>query len=156
LKLLKIRKKVTCYSLKRNGVTFRRLRGDSDATIQHTARWTSTKQLKTYDMSEQEETFKIELVKRGLIKADEQHKKYETTFKRCMFCDFRNGIADDICNNCKRPLDRKKILDEQKNREDQIKNMQKEMEDYKKEMMSYLMAEAKKQISKEIEAKINS
>src|SRR3989344_4381803 len=64
---LEIKKRITAYSLKRNGVTFRRLRGDSDVEIQHAARWTSTKQLKTYDMSNQEDAFKMELVKRGII-----------------------------------------------------------------------------------------
>ena len=55
---LQIDKPITCYSLKRNGVTMRRLRGESDVEIQHAARWTSTKQLKTYDLSSQDEAFK--------------------------------------------------------------------------------------------------
>ena len=46
-KNLGLNKRITCYSLKRNGVTFRRLAGQSDMEIQHAARWTSTKQLKT-------------------------------------------------------------------------------------------------------------
>ncbi|MBT4577190.1 tyrosine-type recombinase/integrase, partial [Candidatus Woesearchaeota archaeon] len=50
-KKLNIEKKITPYSLKRNGVTFSRLKGDSDVDIQHRAGWTSTKQLQTYDMS---------------------------------------------------------------------------------------------------------
>ena len=52
---LKIRKPITCYSFKRNGITFARLRGLSDVEIQHKARWTSTNQLKTYDLSTQED-----------------------------------------------------------------------------------------------------
>jgi predicted transport protein len=66
LRNLEINKSVTCYSLKRNGVTFRRLRGDSDTEIQHVARWTTTKQLHTYDLSVQEDTLKIELARKGL------------------------------------------------------------------------------------------
>lgn len=126
LKLLKINKRVTCYSFKRNGVTFRRLRGDSDATIQHTARWTSTKQLKTYDYSQHEDTFKIELVKRGLIK-DKDYKQFETTTKKCIYCEHINGIADDACVNCKRPLDRKKIIAEVESKENEIKDLKKQM-----------------------------
>ena len=38
-KNLGIDKRITCYSLKRNGVTFRRLRGESDVEIQHAAGW---------------------------------------------------------------------------------------------------------------------
>ena len=33
--VLSIKKKITCYSLKRNGVTFRKARGESDVEIQH-------------------------------------------------------------------------------------------------------------------------
>jgi hypothetical protein len=126
--LLKINKRVTCYSFKRNGVTFRRLRGDSDATIQHTARWTSTKKLKTYDYSNQDETFKIELAKRGLLK-DKKFKEYQVTTKRCLYCEHINGIADDVCVNCKRPLDREKIIAEAESKEKELKDLKKQMEE---------------------------
>ena len=110
LKLLGIEKKITCYSLKRNGVTYRRLRGDSDVQIQHAARWTSTKQLRTYDLSNADDTFKQELAKRGLIK-DDRYSSFQTT-KKCSFCDTLNGITDELCVKCKRPLDRTRILKE--------------------------------------------
>ena len=74
LKVLGIKKPITLYSLKRNGVTHCRLRGDSDVDIQHRARWSSTKQLKTYDLSHQDDSFKLELIKRGIIEPDEKNK----------------------------------------------------------------------------------
>ncbi len=101
-------KNVTCYSLKRNGVTFRRQRGDSDVQIQHAARWTSTKQLQIYDMTTQEDALQIELSKRGLSK-DFDKKPITSATKQCTFCSYSNGFTADFCTNCKRPLDRKKI-----------------------------------------------
>ena len=110
---LRIPKNLTAYSLKRNGVTFRRLRGDSDVEIQHAARWTSTKQLKTYDMSNQEDTFKMELVKRGIIDTeDPKYNHIKPAIRICMFCNKRNSLSCEVCENCQRPLDRNKIREE--------------------------------------------
>lgn len=114
---LGINKPVTCYSLKRNGVTFMRLQGKTDVEIQHTARWTSTKQLKIYDMSEQRDTIKLELVKRGLIKPDEQTKEYEPKTKPCLFCKALNKVTDVACVKCNRPLDRERIAELEYNKE---------------------------------------
>jgi integrase len=111
---LGINKPITLYSLKRNGVTYCRLRGDSDVDIQHRARWSSTKQLKTYDLSHQDDSFKLELIKRGVIEADEQHKELAPRTKQCVFCHIENGIAESVCSACKRPLDRKAIEEEEK------------------------------------------
>lgn len=133
LKLVGINKKVTCYSLKRSGVSFRRIRGDSDATIQHAARWTSSKQLKTYDYSQHDETFKIELAKRGLIK-DDKYSQFKSTAKKCLFCDAINGLSDDICKGCKRPLNREVIAKEMQNKEQQLKNIQTQMDSMQKMM----------------------
>lgn len=108
LKLLGIDKPITAYSLKRNGVTFRRLRGDSDLAIQHAARWTSTKQLKTYDMSETEDAFRMELARRGYLD-DPSLPSQKVSEKRCGFCNTLNAVGEDICATCKRPLDRRKI-----------------------------------------------
>lgn len=108
-KKLGIEKPITLYSLKRNGVTMMRLAGKSDVDIQHTARWTTTKQLHTYDLSTQEEAFKIELIKRGKIKADKKYKEFIPKIKLCVYCDTENGLAEAICSNCKRPLDRENI-----------------------------------------------
>ena len=107
-KRLGIKKPITNYSLKRSGVTLRRQRGDSDTTIQHIAGWTSTKQLKTYDLTAQDDIFNIELAKRGIIK-DPQYKKYAPKTKKCPFCETDNGFAQEMCSTCKRPLDREKI-----------------------------------------------
>lgn len=104
---LGIDKRVTGYSLKRNGVTFRRLRGESDLEIMHAARWTSTQQLKIYDLSEQDDAFKIALAKRGLIKDDTL--KHNFTNKECWFCHKSQAFCNEICESCKRPLDRTKL-----------------------------------------------
>ncbi|MFH0978641.1 MAG: site-specific integrase [Candidatus Woesearchaeota archaeon] len=127
-KQLGIKKPITLYSLKRNGVTIMRLRGASDLDIQHTARWTSTKQLKTYDLSTQEESFKIDLIKRGIIKADANHKEFEPTTKPCVFCGALNGLAESICDKCKRPLDHQVIEAEIKAKEEESKLQQQKID----------------------------
>jgi len=129
---LGIKKSVTGYSLKRNGVTFRRLRGDSDVEIQHAARWTSTKQLKIYDMSQQEDAFKMELVKRGIINTDSQnygHLKPKT--KTCMFCKKQNALTNETCENCHRVLDRDKIREQEKEKEVALLELKNEVETLK-------------------------
>ena len=108
---LGINKPVTCYSIKRNGVTFRRLRGDSDVEIQHAARWTSTEQLKTYDMSRQEDAFRLELIKRGILPAEKGMEHLQPKTKPCSFCHAPNKFIDITCSNCNRPLDRQKIAE---------------------------------------------
>lgn len=119
-KKLELNKPISCYSLKRNGVTFKRLAGVSDIDIQHTARWTSTKQLKTYDMSNQEDSFKAELVRKGLIAADSTMKHLQPKTRTCLFCGTISGITDSICSNaaCSRPLDRERIMQQIKQVED--------------------------------------
>lgn len=107
LRHLKIARPITCYSLKRNGVTMRRLRGESDAEIQHAARWTSSKQLKTYDKSNQEDALKIQLAKRGIIK-DDKFRQYQPERKVCL-CGKEHAFSDKFCDSCKRPLDREGI-----------------------------------------------
>ena len=106
---LGIKKPITLYSLKRNGVTHCRLRGDSDVDIQHRARWTSTKQLKTYDLSHHEDTFKLELVKRGMLEPGQGQEALTPRVKTCAFCKSENGVAETVCRTCKRPLDRKAV-----------------------------------------------
>jgi len=98
-KRLDIDKPITCYSLKRFGVTFRRLNGNSDVEIQRIAGWTSPKQLKTYDLSNQDDVFKIELAKRGLIK-DNGLSKYAPVSKNCEYCGDRVGFAESTCPKC--------------------------------------------------------
>ncbi len=111
-KVLEIDKRITCYSLKRNGITHRRLRGDSDIEIQHVARWTSTKQLQIYDMSTQEDVLKMALKKRGLF--EEKNEELNMKIKICHFCGQDNGYTEEICLVCKRPLDREKLREQAK------------------------------------------
>lgn len=109
---LQISKPVRCYSFKRNGITFARLRGDSDVEIQRRARWTSTKQLKTYDLSNQGDALKIALSKRGLTN-DNGYKKFFPVTKTCMFCGFdKIGLTEDTCPKCLHVVDREKIKQE--------------------------------------------
>jgi hypothetical protein len=119
-KALGISKPVTCYSLKRNGVTMRRLRGESDMEIQHAARWTSTKQLKTYDMSNQEEAFRRELEKRGLVPAADSA---QAQAKRCDFCGHDAGFGEALCQQCKRPLDKNVIRQDIKEKDQRIEEL---------------------------------
>ncbi|MBI4454761.1 MAG: tyrosine-type recombinase/integrase [Acidobacteria bacterium] len=121
---LGINKPITCYSLKRNGVTIRRLRGETDMEIQHAARWTSTKQLKTYDMSNQEDAFRRELEKRGLIPSSTSEMP---TTKRCAFCNKLAGFGETLCQQCKRQLDRKVILEEQRAKDTEIQQLKQEL-----------------------------
>lgn len=128
-KNLGLKKNITCYSLKRNGVTFRRLRGDTDMEIQHAARWTSTKQLQTYDMSTQDEAFKIRLIKRGLISADKpQYQKYEPKNKDCGFCETKNPFNAKTCSSCKRPLHRKGLIEDDKQKDKEIDTLKTEVQ----------------------------
>ncbi len=107
-KELGINKPITGYSLKRSGVTIKRLMGYSDVEIQKTARWTSTAQLKIYDLSTQDDVFKQQLIKRGLLK-DDSVSKDTLQVKICDFCNTRNGFTSQMCSTCKRPLDKELI-----------------------------------------------
>lgn len=126
-RMLGIVKPITLYSFKRNGVTVSRLRGDSDVDIQHRARWTSTRQLKTYDMSTQDDSFKIELIKRGIIKPDKKYADVKPLSRKCMFCNSDNGIAEKVCANCRRPLDREVIEKEEKRKDEETRLLKEEM-----------------------------
>ena len=140
---LNIDKPITCYSLKRNGVTIRRLRGESDLEIQHAARWTSTDQLKTYDLSNQDEAFKIALEKKGIIKPDSQTAKTLKT-KTCPFCNEKAGFGEIICNKCQHPLDRDLILSEKQKDEEierlkqSVTNINSQFETIKQQIMQEL------------------
>jgi len=140
-KKLGINKPVTMYSLKRNGVSFKRLAGYSDAEIQHIARWTSTKQLKTYDLTDADDTFKIALMKKGLIKSDEKHKSLMPDLKKCGFCGKQNAFTNVACENCKRPLDRKKIYEEVKRKDSEIGELKSQLEELKEMVMQMAKGE---------------
>ncbi|OPY88331.1 MAG: Phage integrase family protein [Smithella sp. PtaU1.Bin162] len=137
---LGINKPITCYSLKRNGVTMRRLRGESDMAIQHAARWTSTKQLKTYDMSNQDEAFKIALQRRGLLKNTENIK---TNFevRKCPYCNELIGFSETVCPKCKHIVSRDAIIKDIK-KDEEILNLRKQLNDMqgiKEQIMQEMM-----------------
>tara|TARA_B100000614_G_scaffold254552_1_gene270051 strand:- start:2282 stop:3589 length:1308 start_codon:yes stop_codon:yes gene_type:complete len=139
---LGINKPITCYSLKRSGVTLRKLRGESDVEIQHAARWTSTKQLKTYDLTDQDDAFNLSLQKRGLIPAQKQTEMPES--KKCPFCGEMSGFAETICSKCKHPFERGMVLDEVAKDEEvrtlkaTVKNFTSQFETFKQEIMEDL------------------
>lgn len=126
--LFGINKPITFYSLKRSGITIRRLRGDSDVTIQHTAGWTSTKQLKIYDQSQHDDSFRLALVKRGKINPEKELKDLKPLNKKCIFCGVDNGIGESICRNCRRPLDREVIERDIKEKESELKEIRQKLE----------------------------
>ncbi len=135
-KKIGINKPITLYSLKRNGVTLMRLRGKSDLDIQHTARWTSTKQLRTYDLSNQEDSFRIELIKRGIVKAKGKFKEFEPTTKTCVICGAINGVGESNCNKCQRPLDREVIEKQTVDRESEIGELKNQMDHMNEVLMA--------------------
>jgi integrase len=153
-KHLGISKKITTYSFKRNGVTIRRLRGESDLEIQHIARWRSNKMLNKYDKTDQEDAMKISLVKRGLLK-DDSFKNYYPKTKNCVFCGTMNGFTDEVCNNCKRPLNRERIEQEFKTEQDQkvmlsetIKKMQEDQLQMQETLKKIIIENTKQRIAK--------
>ena len=140
---LNINKPITCYSLKRNGVTLRRLRGDSDVEIQHAARWTSTKQLKTYDLSSQDEAFKIALQKRGLLENDKAiQTKFET--KKCPYCNELIGFSETVCPKCKHIVSRNEIIKDVR-KDETIATLTREL-DVTKNMTEQVMQEMMEKI----------
>jgi len=131
LKELGINKPVTNYSFKRNGVTTRYLSGESAQSIQKIAGWTSTEQLRTYDLSDQEDFFKEELIKKGVLKITDKDRKRFVTYKVCSFCNSINPRTNEMCTHCKRPLDRDRILKEETNKEKELQDL--------KEQVAYIM-----------------
>jgi len=110
---LGIEKRITAYSLKRNGVTFRRLRGDSDVEIQHVAGWTSTKQLQIYDLSSAEDTFKGQLVRRGLVAGGMTNGPVGGSETKLCVCGERVGFAERLCPRCKRVVGSEQVRRDQ-------------------------------------------
>jgi len=136
-KILKIPKHITCYSLKRNGVTFRRLRGDTDMEIQHAARWTSAKQLKTYDMSTQNDALQLQLIKKGLIPPDKikaQHKHAMPRNIDCPSCGKVNPFNALKCNNCECVLHNRDIMKAEKAQKKKFNDMQEQIANMKEQL----------------------
>jgi len=129
---LGINKPITPYSFKRNGITFRRLRGDSDMEIQHAARWTSTKQLKTYDMSTQHDALQAQLIKRGLIELDDgTFKNSMPENKKCPYCSTVNPFTALTCSTCTRILDKSKIKVSDENTKKEMDTLRGEINELK-------------------------
>ena len=114
-----IDKPVTSYSLKRNGVTLRVLRGESPIDIQKVAGWTSPQQLRTYDQSDELDAYRRELVRRGLIDASDADRELAIS-KQCVYCGTTNGYGDTACRTCRRPLDRKKLAEREEEQLEQL------------------------------------
>lgn len=129
-KKLMINKPITCYSLKRFGVTYRRLQGESDVEIQHIAGWTSIKQLKAYDQSDRMDVFKRQLIKRGLLK-DNSLKVNTPKTKVCQYCSELIGFAESICPKCKHIIDRS-LIRERINKDREIIEFIRGIEEFKK------------------------
>ncbi|MBS3162420.1 site-specific integrase [Candidatus Woesearchaeota archaeon] len=107
---LNIDKKVTCYSLKRMGITIDRMNGVPDKIIIAKAGWANGKQLATYDLGTRNEALRRSLIQKGLVQPkDENEKKFLPQQKVCSFCHQVNGYTEELCNGCHRPLDREKI-----------------------------------------------
>ena len=105
---LKLGKTITLYSLKRFGVTSKRLQGYTDNEIIKTAGWTSGKQLATYDLSTQQEVIDSLLAKKGIRKDDENYNILQK--KSCIYCGKGDiDFNEDDCPNCRRSLDIGKI-----------------------------------------------
>ena len=107
LKLLGIKKPITCYSLKRNGVTLRLQRGESYEEIRHVAGMRSIQHLKHYDLTTPTDILNRQLADRGLAKATTP--AASRISKTCLLCHHTNDLTTEVCTNCKRPLDREKI-----------------------------------------------
>lgn len=129
---------ITAYSLKRNGVTFARLRGESDVEIQHKAGWTSTKQINTYDQSNAEDVLKTQLAKRGLIK-DSAYERFTPEQKTCL-CGENIGFSERVCPKCKRLIHQEDIKKQMKADDLTIKVLEK-IKEQNKELILKAMEE---------------
>lgn len=127
-KKIGLNKPITCYSFKRNGVTHLRLRGEADKDIQSRARWKTTEQLHTYDISDQKIAFRAELVRKGIIKPESEAEKIDApTTKPCAFCNTINPLNNKICSSCKRLLWREDIENEEKKKQERIERLEQQL-----------------------------
>lgn len=127
---------MTCYDIKRAGITHQKLRGDSSEVIAHRA-GISVERIKTYDYSKHEQSFKLHMIKTGRMKPEdvpEELKPFLPKNKRCGYCETNNGFADKICSTCKRPLFRDDIMAEEKRKEEEFNSLQKQISDLAERM----------------------
>lgn len=144
-KVLKIRKKITCYSLKRNGVTWDLLSGKNPQDVQKKAGWTSLKQLETYSKMTQEDVFILEGIKKGRITDKKLISAYKPFLEGLRFregkvceCGAVAGFEQVICPKCNKSLsDNQKIeeqIKENKKLNSEMEVMRQEMEQMKATM----------------------
>lgn len=73
----------------------------------------------------------MELIRRGKIKlskkAQKKYQEYMPQSKTCVFCGFENGLAESICAQCKRPLDREVIERQTRDRDKELDQLRVEM-----------------------------
>lgn len=126
-------KKLTCYSVKRLGVTSRILRGDDPSHIQKIAGWNSLAVLPSYDLTSQEDIFMIELARHGLLVRKEDKNKYKEFMpknKICV-CGATLQLTAKICNKCQRSVDGSDIEHTQALQE-QVKKLSKKIQEHEK------------------------
>ena len=133
LKKLNIDKRITNYSFKRSGVTSMLINGKPGQEIQRIAGWSSTDQLKTYDIAGQSEYLEQELIERGLVKDSKKAKKLSKKYKICSFCNEINPISDKICNKCSRPLDREDIIKAEEGKDKELNLLKQQMQEMRKQ-----------------------
>jgi integrase len=124
---LNIKKRITCYSFKRNGISDSLIRGESGKEIQTKAGWTSQKQLKTYDIASEQEVIKQILIKKGVIKADAKNKSIAPTKKQCPFCNVYNDISNKSCDSCGHLLWREDIEEEKRQTERRLEALERRL-----------------------------
>src|SRR3990167_726150 len=123
LEKLNIKKPLSGYSFKRNGVTSKLIAGENPQDIQKTAGWASFKTIQSYDLSVQEDYFKEELIRKGVIKTDDKDKKINVHFKVCAFCNDISPLTSEFCMQCKRPLNREEILKVEQDKDKTISDL---------------------------------
>jgi len=129
-KSLGINKRVSLYTFKRSGVSHRLMAGESANLIRHTAGWSDIRRLKDYDHTEQKDTYLLELYNQGLVTDDKlptHLKGYQRKNKKCLFCNHNNSVAEIMCTQCQRPLDRTAILAEEKKKDDRLIELEQQM-----------------------------
>ena len=110
---LDLDKRVNLYDLNRAGITHALLRGVPSIVIQKKRRWSSLKQLKVYDHSTSMNVMESELIRLGLKEPSNKNEEaLAPKLKLCVFCNTKNGFSEEVCFQCKRPLDRKRIQEQ--------------------------------------------
>ena len=93
-----------------------------------------SKQLATYDYTNQEDMLKKQLVRKGLIK--QKHQSWVQFAKKqgnVHFATPANGFNDIFCKSCKRPLDRSKIS-KSMSHDGTLEKLQQELSDMKTQL----------------------